>query len=52
MDCFNKHGYNLMMSAEMATLDLLQIKVFRNKDFDVSNKIVSRDSNYIVNVVI
>ena len=48
----------LMMPAKMATLGLLEIKLFWNKDYDVinsahdvTNKILSRDSNYIVNVV-
>ena len=48
----------LMMSAKMATLSLLKIKVFCNKGYDViisvcdvTNKVLSRDSNYIVNVV-
>ena len=48
----------LMMSAKMATLGLLKIKVFWNKGYDViisvhdvTNKILSRDSNYIVDVV-
>ena len=48
----------LMMSAKMATLGLLKIKVFRNKSYyviysvyDVTNKIFSHDSNYIVDVV-
>ena len=47
-----------MMSAKMATSDLLEKKVFWNKDYDViiyvhdvSNKNLSRDSNYIVEVV-
>ena len=47
-----------MMSAKMATSDLLKIKVFWNKGYDVTiyvhdvtNKIISRDSNYIVDVV-
>ena len=47
-----------MMSAKMATSDLLEIKVFWNKDYDViiyvhdvSNENLSRDSNYIVEVV-
>ena len=47
-----------MMSAKMATLGLLKIKVFWNKGYDViisvhdvTNKILSRDSNYIVDVV-
>ena len=48
----------LMMSAKMATLGLLKTKVFWNKGYDViisvhdvTNKILSRDSNYIVDVV-
>ena len=48
----------LMMSAKMATPGFLKIKVLWNKDYDliisahdVTNKIVSRDSNYIVDVV-
>ena len=49
----------LMMSVKLATLDLLKIKVFYKKVydfiifvFDVINKILSRDSNYIVNLVV
>ena len=48
----------LMMSAKIATLGLLEIKVFRNKDYDVViyfydviNKNLSRDSNFTVDVV-
>ena len=48
---------NLMMSAKMATPGLLKIKVFWNKGYDViiyvhdvTNKFLSRDSNYIVDV--
>ena len=48
----------LMMSAKLATLGLLKIKVFWNKGYeviisvyDVTKKILSRDSIYIVNVV-
>ena len=48
----------LMMSAEMATPALLEIKVFWNKDYyviysvyDVTNKILLHDSNYIMDVV-
>ena len=48
----------LMMSAKIATLDLLKIKVFWNKGYDVIifvhdviNKTLSRESNYIVDVV-
>ena len=47
----------LMMSAKMATPGLLKITVFWNKGFDfiisiddVTNRILSRDSNYIVGV--
>ena len=47
-----------MMSAKMAALALLKIKLFWNKGYDainsvhdVTNKILSCDSNYIVNVV-
>ena len=47
-----------MMPAKLATLGLLKIKVFRNKDYDflisvhdVTNKTLSRDLNYIVDVV-
>ena len=49
----------LMMSAKTATPDLLKIKVFRNKGYGVitpvnhvTSKILSRDSNYIVDVVL
>ena len=48
----------MMMSAKLASLGLLKIKVFGNKGYDVinyvhdvSNKILSRGSNYIVDVV-
>ena len=47
-----------MTSARMATLDLLEMKVFSNKSYDfiisvndITNKISSHDSNYIVYVV-
>ena len=49
---------NLMIPAEMATPALLKTKVFCNKSYyviysvyDVANKILSHDSNYIVDVV-
>ena len=49
----------LIMSAKMATLGLLNIRLFWNKDYDVIiyvhdviNQILSRDSNYIVEVVL
>ena len=45
----------LMMSAKLATLSLLKIKVFWNKDYDITisvydidNKILSHDSNHIL----
>ena len=48
----------LMMSAKLATLGLLKKKVFLNECYDVTiyfddvtNKILSRDSNYFVDVV-
>ena len=48
----------LMMSAKIATLDLVKIKVFWNKGYDITisvfdnnNEILSPDSNYIVDVV-
>ena len=40
----------LMMLAKLATLGLLEIKVFWNKGYDVTNKILSCESNYIVDV--
>ena len=49
----------LMMSAKLAALSLLKIKIFWNKGYDIiiyihviTNKILSRDSNYKVDVVI
>ena len=46
------------MSVKMATPGLLKIKVFWNKGhdviiyvYDVTNKILSRDSNYAIDVV-
>ena len=48
----------LMMSTKVATPGLLKINIFRNKgydviipDYDVTNKILLRESNYIVDVV-
>ena len=47
-----------MTSAKMATLGLLKIEVFRNKGcdviisvYDIINKNLSRDSNFIVDLV-
>ena len=49
----------LVMSAKMATLGILKIKLFWNKVYnviiyvdDVTNQILSRDSNYIIDMVI
>ena len=46
-----------MMSAKMATAGLLKITVFRNKGYDViisvddvTNKMLSHDSNYIIDL--
>ena len=48
----------LMMSTKLATPGLLKIKIFQNKGYDViildyhvSNKILSRDSIYIADLV-
>ena len=48
----------LMISAKIATLGFLKIKVFWNKGYDViifahdvTTKVLSHDSNYIVDVV-
>ena len=48
----------LMMSAKIATPGLLKVKVFWNNGYDaiisvhdVTNKILLRDSNYIIDVV-
>ena len=49
----------MMMSAKLAPAGLLKIKIFQNKTYDViiavydvTNKILSRDSNFIVDVVL
>ena len=48
----------LMMSAKSATPGLLDINIFKNKGYevviagyDITNKILSHDSNYIADVV-
>ena len=48
----------LMMPAKVASPDFPKLKILQNKgydviipDYDVTNKILSRDSNYIVDVV-
>ena len=48
-----------MMSAKLATLGFLKIKIFLNKGYDVmssvldvTNKVFLRDSNYILDVVV
>ena len=50
---------SLIMSAKLASLSLLKRKIFWNKGYDVkisanniTNKILSRDSIYIVDVVL
>ena len=55
---FNKYGYILLMLAKIATLVLLKIELFWNKGYDViisvhdvTNKVLPRDSNYIVDLV-
>ena len=40
-----------MASAKTATLGLLKVKIFRNKGYGITNKMLSLDSYYIVNVV-
>ena len=47
----------LIMSAKLASPALLKLKIFQNKaddviilDYDVTNKIFLRDSNYIVDL--
>ena len=49
----------LMIPARLAIPGLLKINIFQNKgyditivDYDVTNKILSHDSNYVVHVVI
>ena len=48
----------LMKSAKLATPNILKIKIFKNKcydvialDYEVTNKILSHGSNYVVEVV-
>ena len=48
----------LMMPAKLATLGLLSIRLFGNKSYgviitvhDVSNRVLSRESNHIVDMV-
>ena len=50
---------NFMMPKKLAILGLLKIRGFWNKDYDViipfhdvTNKVLSRDPNYIVDIVI
>ena len=49
----------LIMSAELASPGLLKKKIFQNKgydviipDYDLTNKILSRESSYIVDMVV
>ena len=51
-------GATLMMSVKLATPAFLKKMIFRNKgydviihDYDVPNKVLPRDSNYILDVV-
>ena len=55
---FNKHNCNFLDVRKIASLSLHKIKAFRNKGYDAIisihdaiNKILLRDSNYIVDVV-
>ena len=48
----------LMMSVKLDTLGLFKIKIFQNKSYgvkifvyDVTSKILLRDSNYVVDVI-
>ena len=41
----------LMMSTKMATPGFLKVTIFWNKSYDVTNKILLSDLNYIVDVV-
>ena len=48
----------LMISAEIATLGLLKVQVFWNKGYyviiavyDITNEVLSRNSNYIIDAV-
>ena len=47
----------LMMSVKLDTLGLFKIKIFQNKNYgvkivyDVTSKILLRDSNYVVDVI-
>ena len=40
-----------MMPATLATPGFLKIEIFQNKGYDVNNKILSGNSNYIVDVI-
>ena len=58
-DCFNKHGYNSDDVRKMTTPDVLKVTVFWSKGYDlilsahdVSNKILSHNLKYIVDVVV
>ena len=37
----------LMISAKLATSDLLKIEILKKKGYDVTNKILSRTSNML-----
>ena len=55
---FNNHGYNFDDVSKIEFPGLLRIQIFQNKgydviipDYDVTNKILSRESNYNVDAV-
>ena len=59
-DCILIHNFFffLMLPVKLATLGLFKIKIFQDKGYeviisfhDVTNKILSRDSNYVMDVV-
>ena len=57
-NCFDKHSDNFDVSSRIATLYLLKIKVVWDKGYDVitsahdvTNKVLSRDSNHIIDKV-
>ena len=56
--CFDKHGCSCDNVSKLATVDLLRINVFQNKDYgviifvyDITNKTLSRDLSHTVYVV-
>ena len=58
-DCFNKYGYNFDDVNKNGYVGLLNIKLIWSRGYDViiyvhgvTNKILSRDSNYILDAVV